>query len=274
MIKRFPSKGLILTPLFLALVIVLLACQGPSGPAGLSGAPGNSGNPGLPGEPGSPGLSGPPGPPGDPGPAGPPGAAGPDGSPGVSPEASIMTSKNQLAIDEAFMVAGSGFNAGEQITLRMFIDDINIRFLGGGVSSQVSANESGAFAIMFDRGIGGRPTSPGVRTIRAEGSDGSTASAPVMIVNEPVMDASPSSSLVVGAVVSGGDTKIWGAGFMSGEAVTLWVAGELLVGGAANDEGAFEMEATVDVDPGIYTLKATGDGGSEATAPLAVVKSK
>ena len=271
MTKRFPSMGVILAPLFSALVIVLLACQGGAGAAGIAGPPGN---PGIAGPPGNPGLAGLPGSPGDPGPAGPPGGVGPAGSAGVSPEASIMISKNQLAIDEAFMVAGSGFNAGEQITLRLFIDDINIRFLGGGVSSQVSVNESGAFAVEFRRGIGGRPTVSGVKTIRAEGSDGSTASAPVMIVDEPVMDPSPSSSLVVGAVRSGGDTKIWGAGFMSGEAVTLWVAGELLVGGAANDDGAFEMEATVDIDPGIYTLKATGDGGSVATAPLAVVETK
>jgi len=179
-----------------------------------------------------------------------------------------------LTIHEAVTVSGSGFKPGEGVVLTLEIDKLNRRVIGGGVGSQISANNGGAFAAEFDHGIGGRPTSSGVRTLLATGSDGSLASIPVTILDAAVMEASPSTSLIVGSVVTGGNATIWGAGFMGGETISISAGGSVLAGGSANSSGAFEMEMAVDLEPGIYTAKAVGDMGSVATAPLAVVASK
>ena len=42
-------------------------------------------------------------------------------------------------------------------------------------------------------------------------------------------------------------------------------------GGTANSSGAVMMEATITLEPGVYTLIAKGSLGSEATAPLVVI---
>ena len=283
--KRFPVKGVAIALLSSVLFIVLVACTGDPGASGLPGVPGNPGNPGAAGaqgDPGAPGLPGAPGNPGNPGPPGAPGpagATGPAGADAVSPEARIVVSKSTIGADgDSFSVWGSGFRANEPVILLLRVDARK----GGGIilaganGPQVSANEAGAFSFStsFD-GLGA--SALGFRTMLADGVDGSRASAPVRIVESA---APESSSLAVAATVVGENIKIWGAGFASGEAVSIVAvaasAGQdrILVGSTANSSGAFAVESPNPLAIGVYSAQAIGNMGSEATAPLVIVAEK
>jgi len=48
----------------------------------------------------------------------------------------------------------------------------------------------------------------------------------------------------------------------------------VLVGEEANASGAFAVDSANPLDVGIYTVRATGDMGSMATAPLVIVVGK
>jgi len=289
--KRSPSRGIVIALLFSMFLVVGVACTGPQGQPGVPGAAGNPGNPGEPGEPGLQGPSGPPGQPGLageaglpgnpglpgepglPGPPGPPGSEGPAGSAGaaaVAPEASIVVSKSVISTTESVEIWGSGFLPGEAVSLFLESDAGFPLVIG----TDATANSVGAFVLSVDE-IGGRQASlsTGISTVRALGSKGSTASVPVMVVEEARAAAS-STSLVVAVAVTGEETTVWGAGFMANEAVTLMVGDEILGGGSANASGALMLDVTVALDPGVYTLWALGDAGSEATAPLVVVELK
>ena len=278
--KRFSIGG------FLALLslfaLVLVACEGPSGTRGLPGEPGNPGNAGFPGvqgvsgDPGLPGLPGNPGNPGPPGPAGPAGAPGADA---VAPQGGLAISKATMTMEEPFAVWGSGFRPGEPVIISLWVDDVIRPILGN-----VTANGSGAFMSSFDSAgqqEGVVDKAQGIRTIVAIGADGSTASEPVNIVTFRIADPSPGTSMVVGSVVSGESTTVWGAGFLPGEGVAISILGALpdggdkvVVGDNANDFGAFMFEATISLDPGTYTLIGRGGLGSVATAPLVVTEEK
>ena len=268
---RYPAKGVALALIFsLFSILVLVACSGPQGEPGLPGQPGfpgNSGPQGVDGESGKPGLPGNPGNPGNPGPQGPEGREGLQGlpgEPGVSPGAKLMVSSGVMSVDEPLSIAGSGFIPGEPVTLVLVIDNIVSYVVGGRTAEQPTANGAGAFAVSFDsirgEGRGERGAlerAPGVRTIRAEGADGSRASAPVTITstNAPVTSVSSSLRAVAETVLvpPKGEEEldededpvtnldvvitITGAGFMPGEAVTLTIinmtpgADKILVGG-------------------------------------------
>ena len=298
-------------PVVLLLLLFLLTalgpCTGPQGEPGLPGLPGNPGDPGPQGEFGIPGLHGAPGEPGkhgQPGPQGPEGPPGPPGEDGLRPEAAIMVSSGVMSVDEPLRIAGAGFLPGEPVTLLLVIDDIVRYIIGGRTAGQPVANAAGAFSVSFEsiRGDGGGERgalerAPGIRTIRAEGEDGSRASAPVYItsINAPV--TSVLSSLVVEAETvlnweaTGLDVLITatGAGFIPGEAVMITLidakpgADKILVDGTANGSGAFSLSATLHgavpaegadpempIEPGVYTLLAEGGGGSESTDALVV----
>ena len=255
---------------FTIAVLLLVACDsgepGPRGALGDQGAPGETGPPGSPGHPGAPGAEGPPGPPGKDAPA---------------PQARILVDKIRLALDEPLEVWGSGFEPGESITIQLEIDDPLNRILG-----DTTATASGSFRVEFDE-IGGdirtqaRITTGEIYTLLARGSSGSTASFPVMIV-DPIKvissspTPSPSTSLLAEVVVKGKFSRFWGAGFEPGEIVSISVINgpQVLVAGRANPSGAFEVEVEVNLEPGVYTVKAMGDMGSEATTPLVVVFEK
>jgi len=270
MARRFSSRAVVLLLLLSALIGLSLGCTGAEGTPGLQGEAGIGGPTGPQGTPGPPGRTG------DPGQPGPPGPTGPTGADAPSPEARITVNKSRVALDEPLEIWGSGFNAGEQVVVRLLIDQVNQPIVGGAIGSQVSANEAGAFVLKVDA-VDAGPTAPGIRTLLARGAAGSAASAPIIITTIRAELTSPSTTLVAAAAESGEVTTIWGAGFRPSEFVSIAVlpndAGEnemVVVGGAANQSGAFEMKATIDLDDGIYTLMATGDGGSEATAPLLV----
>ena len=215
------------------------------------------------------------------------------GRDGVSPEARIEVSQAVLSLDEPLTIRGSGFKPGEPVAILLIIDENLSPLVGvsreearerertGSVQAQVTASSAGTFVAEFDHiGTGYEPATReralGEKAIAANGDSGSKASVPVTIVSEPQGPPSASTSLTVDPVATGSNTSIWGAGFKPNESVTISVTGaangqDLIVAdGAANDFGAFAMSATITLEPDIYTLKAVGDRGSEATAPLLV----
>ena len=68
-----------------------------------------------------------------------------------------------------------------------------------------------------------------------------------------------------------------GAGFEPGDFVSLVVVGagsggsDMAVGGGrANDFGAFQIDVSIDLSENLYSLVASGDDGTVATAALFV----
>jgi hypothetical protein len=183
---------------------------------------------------------------------------------------------------DGFEVWGSGFLPGEPVVLLLVIDQNLSRIIGGSTGAQVTANAAGAFRVAFD-GIGGGAATveraPGYRSLVAQGADGSKASSPVLIVATP-HDPSPYATLFANVTTSGGDTIITGAGFRANEFVTVSAmavsagADRILAGGATNEFGAFQLEATIDLDPGVYSVVANGDMGTQASAALVVTGDK
>jgi hypothetical protein len=283
--KRNISKGAAFALLFSVFsVFVLIACRGPAGAAGAPGLPGNPGNPGAQGPPGASGLPGLPGNPGNPGPPGPPGGSGPAGLAGaaaVSPQASIMSSKSAMTMSEPFTVTGSGFLPGEPVVVQLAIGEFSAPIVGGARGSQVTANVVGAFSVSFDfvsEIAAVIDQAAGDRALVAQGADGSTATTPVTIVKNP-RSTSTSTSLAADAVEPAGDASIVGAGFAPNEFVSIAAVGAasngedlILIGDQANASGAFSLMTTINLDEGVYTLRATGGSGSEATAALVVAE--
>ena len=289
--RHFPVKGIVIALLSSVLVLALIACTGPQGEPGQPGLPGNPGNPGASGpqgpqgEPGLAGLPGHPGNPGAAGPPGPPGPAGAAGAPAVSPEAAIELSKSTISTaGDPVTVRGSGFLPGEPVVLQLRVDQ-NLSIIAGGArGAQVQANEAGAFSITFDE-IGGASASqaraPGERTFFAQGSDGSRASVPVRVVSAPEPMTAVDTSLLASATPAGEPIQVWGAGFMPNEVVSLIAVGAAEGGGnrifggvTANESGAFAADAANPLAEGVYTLRAAGNMGSSATAPLIIVAEK
>ncbi len=283
--KRNISKGAAFALLFSVFsIFVLIACRGPAGAAGLPGQSGFPGNAGTQGAAGPPGLPGLPGNSGNPGPPGPPGAQGPSGLPGldgVSPQASVMSSKSVMTMSEPFTVSGSGFRPGEPVVVQLVIGEFASPIAGGARGSQVSANGAGAFSVSFDfvsEVAAVISEAAGDRTLLATGADGSMASTAIKIVN---ITGGTSPSLATSGAEPAGDAIIVGAGFGPNEFVSIEAVGAginggdiILVGDKANASGAFSLSATIptNLEEGIYTLRATGAGGSEATAALVVAE--
>ena len=304
----------VLFGLFIALVLVACTGpagergpEGPQGPAGPQGTEGDRGSEGPVGETGPEGPAGSSGVAGPPGVPGLPGLAGPPGADAAQPQTKITVNKSDLTLEESLEIWGSGFNPGESVTVLLQIDDALQRIVG-----DTTASPGGAFRAQFEE-IGGDARTK-ARVLRGEvyallalGSAGSKASAPVKIVAQPTplpeptstptptptpaptpaptptptpeptpVPPSPSTSLIAATTATGERTTMWGAGFQPNEMVTAGIVGgpAVLVGRQANESGAVILEVTVDLAPGIYTVKATGDMGSEATAPLVVVEEK
>ena len=188
-----------------------------------------------------------------------------------------MSSKSVMTMSEPFTVTGSGFRPSESIAVQLIGESASP------IVGETTANSSGAFSASFDSVTdiasviaGG----DGDSTLLAKGADGSLASTPVEIVSSP-RSTSPSSSLRTPPVEPAADATIIGSGFLADEFVTLVVVGAGVNGtditlsgggGRANSSGAFSLIATINLDEGIYTLRATGSNGSEATTALVVAE--
>ena len=303
MTNRFPSQGKVLALLLSIFVVLLLvACQGPQGPAGepglpgLSGYPGLQGPPGLPGEPGFPGNPGNPGNPGPPGPAGPPGPPGPAGIDGVSPQAAIAVDSDLISMDGSLTIDGSGFRPNEPVALLLVVDQNLQPFIGGGSRAQTQANSGGNFTFTVESLGAAFRGNTGARVIEASnggsnslsvyasGADGSRASTPIRVVGSGGLASAPSIAMSSNVVEVDGSITIMVAGFMPGEFVTVVASGasggddRVLVGGSANGFGALSLDATITLDPDVYTIEAmgqpVGDMQASVTAPLSVVEEK
>jgi hypothetical protein len=193
----------------------------------------------------------------------------------VSPEATIWVSKAQfLSMDQPVTVLGAGFLPAEPVAVRLQIAEDRSRFFGG----QVVADGAGSWSLTS--AIGGsdalKASAVGDRAIVAEGLDGSIARAAVRVLAKPQLVPAPSSTLVANPVAQGQDTTIWAAGFKPNE--RLFITGVaavegadvIVTGGQANASGAAQMEATINFEPGVYTLLASGAEGSQAAAVLVV----
>ncbi len=190
-----------------------------------------------------------------------------------------MSSKSVMSMSEPFTVSGSGFVPDEPIVVQLAIGEFASPIAGGARGSQVTANEAGAFSVSFDfvsdiaSVIEG---AAGDRTLLAQGAGGSMASTPVKIVGSP---GGTSPSLIAGGVEPAADVTIIGSGFGANEFVSIAAVGAgangedvILVGGQANSSGAFSLTTTINLDEDIYTLRAIGGGGSEASAALVVAE--
>ncbi|MBI15252.1 MAG: hypothetical protein CL782_03200 [Chloroflexi bacterium] len=248
-------KSISVSLFFSSILVMLIACSGPQGPAG------DQGPQGLPGNPGAPGAQGP---------------AGPSSSGDfaqISSSATIVISKNSLTMSEPFDVHGSGFISGEPVMISLQIDSSLAPVVGDGSSAQVVANGAGAFSVSFDSMTTNSDIisrASGITTLIAEGGQGNSASVPVTIIENFKSAASVSSTLVATPVESGEASAIYGSGFISGEIISISANGKVLAGATANSDGAFNIDVTVTLEEGLYSMMAIGSKGSEATAPLLV----
>lgn len=272
------------------------------GPAGLAGPPGPAGLPGLSGLPGDPGAPGNPGLPGEPGNPGPRGAAGPSG---VSPGAGLMVDPPQFYLGDEVTIAGSGFEKFEPVSVSLDYGGGNQRAT---VATFIDSNGGGAWVITLDPirdalGVSGRINQlvdAGIVTMIASGADGSEASFPVMILGnaEPLPPPRPpavvvdvpntdgSMVIVPMTVAMGEEVTIYMAGFRPDERATVnritgdransstGLSWSQVEEGTANEQGALMVTWTVDQEPGLYSLKATGTKGTYATAPLIITEAK
>ena len=240
-----------------------------------------------------------------------PGPRGPAGADTPQPQAKITVDRPEVSLDEYFEVWGSGFSPGEAVTIWLQIDDPLNHVIGDATASPGGAFRARFDGIGGDARTEAQVVRGSVYTLMALGGGGSKASAPIRIIEpEPVVAvveppevvgpeeleelikevleeiidseeeeevAVESAANIVAAItVTGERTILWGAGFQPNEMVTVGVVGgpDVLVGRAANESGAVILEAIVDLEPGIYTVTATGDQGSVAAAPLLVVVEK
>ncbi len=155
--------------LMLAVALTALACEGepgergPAGPAGAAGAAGAAG------------PAGPPGPAGADGPAGPPGDPAPASAAGIALDQDAYT----IGSERTFTVTGWGFHPGESVFIIFHTDAY-----GPGTLGAADASEFGTF-VLTQRGrfrMDRVNSSPGTYTVRAEGSMGSLATAPITFV--------------------------------------------------------------------------------------------
>ena len=132
--------------------------------------------------------------------------------------------------------------------------------------------EPGLPGLPGDSGAPGNPGEPGAPG--APGNPGSPGVAGSPGPPGPPGDAVLTSSLAASAVESGGEATFWGAGFEPDTAVTVTLIGGtvdiILAGGFANANGAFQLTATIDLEDGVYTVVAEGEGGRAAAAALVV----
>jgi hypothetical protein len=200
-----------------------------------------------------------------------------------------VVSSQILYLDQAFTIWGSGFQKFEPVILYLDLAGTGAPNLG---FADADAGGTFTMAIAKPDAISGVASNAaalaaaGALSLRADGFDGSAASAPVVVVAvTPVPPAVPDppstgTSLVAGAVAQGGTITIYGAGFVPGELVSLFLLSDTTADGVplrinlgsdtASGAGTVSVVATPTVDPGVYTVDGLGDKGSNTSAPLVV----
>ncbi len=159
---------------------VLAACAGADGAVGDRGPQGAAGNNGADGQDGQDGREGAAGPMGPDGPTGKAGAKGDMGVAGPQVDAGIKLTDSVFSLEArgSVTVTGWGFNAGETVLITIQTDVRDEILMGP------DANAYGAFEKTQSAkrvSIAGS-TTPGVYTVRAEGSEGTIATTYLTIV--------------------------------------------------------------------------------------------
>lgn len=271
--------------------------SGGQGPAGASGYPGNPGAPGEPGLPGNPGAAG---------------NTGPQGGAGISPGAAIVLSDGTMYIDSGFTIRGSGFQPFEPIQLLIDVGP-NIEGCDLGYGSQpargtqtveaacyniiknpnlgfVDANQGGAFTLVIDNvGEDYAMVAPNILrmkkgeavSVKADGLDGSQASAPIMLkLKKPVITpgevlaadipgtgasiVTNSNTITVtvtkdadaGTVDKTADTglTVWGGGFQANEPVQVYIDFGGTIEGCALGYGTRPAKGTQTVEAACFSM--------------------
>ena len=160
--NRRISSGALLPLLILSLVslMVLVGCQGESGATGPAGAAGQDGARGAAGPGGAPG------------PAGAAGADGADGADAAAVSASVMA--GTVIQGCALNIAGAGYAEYEGVAVILQKDGAQTR-LGNGTAGTNGAWSLGETTITTD---------PGVYTISGMGMNGTTATAPIIVLED------------------------------------------------------------------------------------------
>jgi len=192
MLKRFPSKGLLIALCFSVTVMALIACKGSEGPQGPAGPQGDAGPAGAAGadaqgEQGPAGADGAKGATGPSGADGAKGATGPSGADGAEGTTGVRGTAGSSGVDGQDALAGSanvvvstvatggeatiwasGFNANESVSIKV---------VGGpaGLASG-TGNSSGAFMTTATIAL-----DPGIYTLMAIGAGGTQVSAPLVV---------------------------------------------------------------------------------------------
>ena len=195
-----------------------------------------------------------------------------------------MVSSPVVYLDEALTVAGSGFPAGESVSVFILGVGVPAVFLGF-----TDADANGSWSMSWDMlsankvvsGNAGALAAADVLTISAEGSSGSKATIPVMAIagSAPApLSAAASLNFRPPVVAQGGTVNVSGAGYQK-EGVNLFVITSYINGvpvresfdrASAGNGGAFSKDVTVDLEPGVYTIEGFGESGTVATAALVV----
>ena len=167
--------------LVLGLVVsVLAACAGEVGPAGDRGPQGAAGNNGTDGTDGRDGAEGAAGPMGPDGPAGKTGAKGDTGASGPQIVAGINFADPIYSLEDrgSLNLKGWGFQAGETVLVTM---QTNVR---DEILMGPDANDFGSFdKTQSAKRVTIAPgTTPGIYTVKAEGTDGTLATTYLTVV--------------------------------------------------------------------------------------------
>ena len=134
----------------------------------------------------------------------------------------------------------------------------------------------GAQGTQGSQGPQGMPGNPGAAGVQGAAGDtgaaGPAGAAGAAGADAPEVTVSGAAltSLAASPTESGGTSSMYGAGFISGEVVTVTAGGRIIASGEVNSDGAFSIDAKVTLDEGLYSAKAIGSKGSEAIAALLV----
>ena len=178
--------------------------------------------------------------------------------------ASIFVESN--IFESTIHVLGSGFKSKESVVLYVDNDDIDeIKLI------EVIVNSSGLFEFQIDPKL-----SEGHYLIRAVGLEGTLATSSFLVEKSEQMDTPKGATIVATSVPPGEISDIYGSGFLIGEIVSVVIleaedgADRIVAGNETNSSGAFLSSVKIDLKEGLYTIKAEGNLGSFATAPLLV----
>jgi hypothetical protein len=227
--------------------------------------------------------------PGNPGPAGAPGLQGPPGIPGsnaMSPEAQIILDKYSSTLDSPLTIIGSGFTGGDNVQISVKLRTPNSTF-SVLLQEGIKVNWSGSFIVRLDdisTDVSYSSKIEGIVTILATGTRFDTrASAPLEIINNDgaaTFFIDNGADLVASPIQNGENSDIYGSGFVPEEEISVLIVGvnngadKIIAGTEANYSGAFIVSPAIELEIGLYTIRAIGRLGSVATAPLLIVQEK